>query len=556
MLGPDRGHRCGGVKGSPLNVRGAIVGAILALGTLVTACTSGGSDTIVGSPLSVTITKTATPSLVPETGGDVQFTVKVTNNGTEQVTINSLQDSVFDLGQIVAADKCSDPVGTTLQPEEIYTCTFSEFLSGDAANPHQNTVTVRVSNTAGASADWSADATVNFGTAPPIDISILKTPTPSSVPETGGTVEFAIIVDNNGAGEVTIDSLQDSVFDLGQIVAADECSDPVGTTLQPGEVYSCTFSEFLSGDATNPHQNTVTVRVSNPDGASADYSADATVSFTTAPPIDISILKTATPSSVPETGGTVEFAIIVDNNGAGDVTIDSLQDSVFDLTQVVSTECLDAVGVVLPAAGHYSCTFSKFLSGHPDTPHQNAATVMVSNDVEDDTKSTSATVHFSEVLVLSFDPATPCPGPMAIRMQPESIVGVDLDLEIAVDTVDNFFGAAFHVRFDHGSAVFTGYDSTGSFLHDSAAGADFRVVAVGIDEIAVSATLVGDGAGIPDASGRLITLRFQATGLTPGNTFEFMPVTSRTVRVCPTAGQPCNEVQGDVTWCGGTLVVD
>ena len=41
------------------------------------------------------------------------------------------------------------------------------------------------------------------------DISLSKTPNPTSVPETGGEVTYTFVVTNNGAGSVDFDSLVD-----------------------------------------------------------------------------------------------------------------------------------------------------------------------------------------------------------------------------------------------------------------------------------------------------------------------------------------------------------
>ena len=113
---------------------------------------------------------------------------------------------------------------------------------------------------------------------------------------------FTIVVTNNSVEDATIDSLVDSDFDL-----AAHCADAVGTVLGFGETYTCVFTEFISGDYSGPaHENTATVTASDNDGNSDSASDDETVTFTDVLP-DIAITKTANPTSVPETGGDVEF---------------------------------------------------------------------------------------------------------------------------------------------------------------------------------------------------------------------------------------------------------
>ena len=110
----------------------------------------------------------------------------------------------------------------------------------------------------------------------------------------------------------------------------------------------------------------------------------------------IDIIKTANPTSVPETGGDVQFTIVVTNNGPEDATIDQLYDSDFDL----AAHCPDAVGTVLASGENYTCVFTASISGDYGGPdHENAATVVASdNDGNSDTAYDDATVTYLEVI--------------------------------------------------------------------------------------------------------------------------------------------------------------
>jgi len=123
------------------------------------------------SPPVINVNKTADPTSVLETGGYVEFIISVTNNGTENVTITSLSDTAFDL-----SERCPDAKGTLLQPDETYTCKFTEFISGNVSENHVNNVTVVASDDDGNNAtDWD-DATVGFTATPPV------TPVPAMTP--------------------------------------------------------------------------------------------------------------------------------------------------------------------------------------------------------------------------------------------------------------------------------------------------------------------------------------------------------------------------------------
>ncbi len=143
------------------------------------------------SPPVIEVTKTADPTAVVETGGNVEFSIEVTNNGSENVTIDSLSDTDFDLSM-----RCPDAQGTLLQPGETYTCGFTEFISGNVGENHVNTVTVVASDDDGNTAtDWDS-ATVVFTATPPVE------PTPVPTMTLIGTILLAGLLGLIGAGVI------------------------------------------------------------------------------------------------------------------------------------------------------------------------------------------------------------------------------------------------------------------------------------------------------------------------------------------------------------------
>jgi hypothetical protein len=152
---------------------------------------------------------------------------------------------------------------------------------------------------------------------------------------------------------------------------------------------------FIAGDFSgDDHVNTFSATVTDGDGNSDTATDDETVLFEDVLP-DISISKTADPTSVPEGGMTnVKFTIVVTNNSLEDATIDSLSDSDFDL----STLCPDAVGTVLGSGDSYTCEFTIAVTGNVGDDHEDTATVTASdNEGNTDTESDSATVTITNV---------------------------------------------------------------------------------------------------------------------------------------------------------------
>ena len=245
-----------------------------------TVTTAGGS-----CPGSETLTITV--------GDTVKYCYVITNPGSCAPLYNV--EVVDDNGTISTGDDFTVTISTGLSDED--DDGFDDDLSAGGTATGEATVTLnkagRVTNIATATGDDSIiepttlkdsdSATVIVKvppTSPPPVIEVTKTADPTSVPETGGNVKFSIRVTNNGLENVTINSLSDTDFDLSV-----RCPDAQGTLLQPGETYTCEFTEFISGNVGENHVNEVTVVASDDDGNTATDSDMATVEFTSTPPV-------------------------------------------------------------------------------------------------------------------------------------------------------------------------------------------------------------------------------------------------------------------------------
>jgi uncharacterized repeat protein (TIGR01451 family) len=358
----------------------------------------------------VGITKVADPTSVAETGENVDFTITVTNNSLEPVQIMSLVDTDFDL-----AAHCPDAVGTWLNYLETYTCTFTELISGDASGPdHEDTATVVAEDNEGNQDIEEDSATVGFTDVAPT-ILVYKDADPTSVPESGDNVTFDVMVSNESEEDLTLDSLTDDVF--GDIttsghdgIVSTTCA--TGGTIPVGDSYSCEFTALVSG-APGTHTNVVTAIASDNEGTPAQDDDPAEVSITDIP-VDISVLKEADPTTVPETGGDVTFTVTVTNHNAEDVTLDSLTDDVFgDLNG--QGDCA-VPQTLLASGGTYTCSFLiAGLSGSASGPepwHENEVTAVASDDDGgSDTATDIARVGFDDIppeisIVKTADPGT------------------------------------------------------------------------------------------------------------------------------------------------------
>ena len=324
-----------------------------------------------GAP-TIEVVKTADPLSRPEPGGDFTFTVTVTNNSTTSVTLTSLDDDIY--GTLTGDSDCQ--VGTVLDANgDSCSFSFTESFTGNAGATQTDVVTVCAQGAGGSDCD-DDPATVTITDVEPT-LTVLKVASPLSLPEPGGMFTFTVTVTNTSAEAVTIESLDDDVH--GPQTGDADCQ--VGTLLAANGG-SCQFSfqgQFL-GNAGDEETDTVTVCVDDNDESGEPVCEDdpATVTITDVEPT-LTVLKVASPLSLPEPGGMFTFTVTVTNTSAEAVTIESLDDDVHG-PQTGDADC--QVGTLLAANGG-SCQFSfqgQFLGNAGDEETDTVTVCVDDND--------------------------------------------------------------------------------------------------------------------------------------------------------------------------------
>jgi uncharacterized repeat protein (TIGR01451 family) len=339
--------------------------------------------TITDVPPAISVEKTANPTSVSELGGNVEFTVKVTNGSEiEVLSLTSLVDDKF--GDL-------DGKGTCDVPQQIavggsYTCTFTEHVSGNAGRTHVNTVTATGSDDDENEVSAKDDATVTFTNVPPT-VEVTKDANVESVDEPGGDVIFTVSVWNTSHEAVTVTSLVDSVYgnldkdDVGNHSWVSSLCDTgaalVATdgTKGGGDTYSCTFVGSVRGEGPGVHENEVTGVVTDDDDSTATDKDTATVAIKDVPPppppppapqIDLSVTKVDAPDPA-KLNGQIGYTMLVKNAGPSTATGVTLADPLPAGTSFVSVKttqgtCSFSGGLVqcnlgtIPAGGSVAVT--------------------------------------------------------------------------------------------------------------------------------------------------------------------------------------------------------
>lgn len=272
----------------------------------------------------------------------------------------------------------------TLPPGASTTCTIVRDLnldhSDDAEFPFDYEIDWESDEGAlGNSGILTVNVTVN-DTLPVLSVDVTADPT--SVPEAGGFVTYAVTVQNLTQEPFTVTDLVDDTY--GDLRLLGDCAN---LTLVGGGLSStCSFDRAVSGSPGATITNVVTATAQDNEGNDASDNDDATVTVLDGAS-SIDVTYGASPNSALETGEPVTFTATITNTSVSDtVTITSLTDSTLgDITTVVGSTC--ALPLALPPGIGATCDFEVTVEGQAGTV---VTRTLTAAGQDDDTNPVSA----------------------------------------------------------------------------------------------------------------------------------------------------------------------
>ena len=328
----------------------------------------------------IAVTKSPSPTTLPEPGGNFTFTVTVHNpSSVDPVKITSLIDNIYGDLATLPGSTCGTLIGVTLAPGATSPpCSFTGPFHGRGGDSQTDTVTVTGIDTQGITVTASAQATVTLTAVLPV-IHVTKAASPLTKVEPGGIFTFTVQVSNPSTIDpITITSLTDNIYGDLSTRAGSTCGALIGTTLAPGASSPpCSFTGPFNGKGGDSQTDTVTVTGIDSNGHTATDTAQATVTLTSLTPV-IAVTKAADPLTRPEPGGTFTFTVQVSNPSATDpIKITSLTDNIYgDLATRPGSTCGALIGVVLaPGAVSAPCSFTGPFTGHGGDSQTDTVTV-------------------------------------------------------------------------------------------------------------------------------------------------------------------------------------
>ncbi len=297
----------------------------------------------------ISVTKTASPTSVPEPGGMVTFTVRVDNTSTaESVDLTSLVDDIH--GDLNGQGSCSVP--QVIAVSGFYQCSFSAMVNGNAGESETDTVTASASDDDGNNTQAMDSATVDITDVLPT-ISVTKTASPTEVEEPGGSVTFTARIDNTSIETLTLTSLNDDIH--GDLDGQGNCMVP--QVIAAGAFYECSFTADVLGNAGESETDTITANADDDDGNTAISSDSATVNVIAAgEQADLNVLiSDSEDPTLP--GATLVYTVTVTNNGP-----DNAEDVVITDTFPVELTLVSTSGCLEDPNGVPTCSLGTVLS--------------------------------------------------------------------------------------------------------------------------------------------------------------------------------------------------
>jgi uncharacterized repeat protein (TIGR01451 family) len=295
--------------------------------------------TITDADVSVDIVKTASDTSIPEPGSNVDYTLTITNNSSEPVTIVALDDTY------TLSAECNALVNAELGVGASVSCQYTVDFAGADAGAYTNAATVTVRDDEGNEDSDSDSETLHVA-----GIRVNKSADPDLI-HSGDLVEYTYEVTNPGDEPLSDIAVSD---DKCATVVFDSGDGNGNGLLDPGETWVYTCSSTLTQDTTN----TVTATGAAPSRTTVGADDTASVDVIT-PDIDLTVTASADETypnkpveltfSATNTGDTTLYDVDItfDNGTPGDTSDDFVVCTIAVLDVGESLTCDETVVVTV-----------------------------------------------------------------------------------------------------------------------------------------------------------------------------------------------------------------
>ncbi|HTW19681.1 MAG TPA: hypothetical protein VME70_05635, partial [Mycobacteriales bacterium] len=339
----------GGVHNSA-TATGSVAGS--ADGTVTSPPSTTDTPTTAPAP-SLTVAKSVLPTSVSAAGQTVTYSFLVTNTGN--VTITGVSIDELDFSGTGTLSSVSCPSGAaSLVPTASVTCTATyQVTQADMdAGSVSNTADATGTDPAGDTVTSPSSSTSFTTTAAPA-LTVVKSASPSgSAPlHAGEMITYSFVVTNTGNVTLTDITVNEGAFSGTGTLSSVSC--PSGAaSLAPGDQVTCTATYTVtqadvdSGDISNSATATGTPPAG--DGGPIT-SPPSTVDLPSTPQPGLTVVKTASPTTISKVGQTITFSFLITNTGNVTITNAGVIEGKFTGSGTLSAvSCPSGAAALLP----------------------------------------------------------------------------------------------------------------------------------------------------------------------------------------------------------------
>ena len=326
-------------------------------GIEISSVPSSASVLVAESP-QVSLDKTTETTVVSAAGETVTYSFTATNTGNVSLSDVKISELCMSgTGEIPVLDNCEaaslEPGGTLGPCTATYTVTPTDMTAGTTIT---NTAQATGISPRGVQVFGADNAEVDV--LQTSSISLEKTVSPTHATKAGESVEYTFTVTNTG--HVTLDdvAITETAFTGSDGTALNMAQCSTLPDLAPGSSATCKASYTLTQEDIDAGILVNTARVEatayDPGGTRVSDDSTATVRITHVP--SLSLIKTATPTTVTQTSAIVDYTFVVVNTG--NVTVTNIEIDELQFTGTGSAPVLSCDGSSLVPGANLRCTAS------------------------------------------------------------------------------------------------------------------------------------------------------------------------------------------------------
>jgi uncharacterized repeat protein (TIGR01451 family) len=315
---------------------------------------------------SLALTTSASPSTYSAPGDVVNYTYTVTNDGNTTVTGIGIAATAFTGTGTPPAPTCAAtslaPAATT-QCTASYTVTAADVTAGSVSN-----TAVASGQDAVLGAVTSPDASAVVTVAPAPALTLTKSVDHGTASGPGQIVTYSYLIENTGNVALSGIAVTESSFSGSGPAPAVTCP-AAAASLAPGVSVTCTAPyELTQADADTGHVDNTAVATGLDQAGGTVTSADSTATVTIPATPDLTLDKTASPTTITAAGQTIGYSFRVTNTGNVTLSGVSINELSFSGTGTPFTvDCPAqnslASGASLTCTADYRVTDSDIASG-------------------------------------------------------------------------------------------------------------------------------------------------------------------------------------------------